>query len=197
MICGGLMMARIKPHLSVAELETRFRAAKHATEARHYQTIWLLAQGHTIVEVARLLAFASRWVEELAQRYNAAGPSALGDQRRHNGRAATLLTPELLAGLAERIKQPPAGGGLWSGPKVAAWIAARQGLAKVHPQRGWDALRRIEWTIQTPRPQHAHAATIEEQAAFKKNSPLRSRKLPPSNRRFPSRSGLPTNIASA
>jgi hypothetical protein len=31
---------------------------------------------------------------------------------------------------------------------VASWIAARLGLTKVHPQRGWDALKRIEWSIQ-------------------------------------------------
>jgi hypothetical protein len=40
-------------------------------------------------------------VEELAARYNAFGPAALGDQRRRNGRVASLLTPDLLAALAQ------------------------------------------------------------------------------------------------
>src|SRR5918992_755990 len=84
-------------------------------------------------------------VEELAQRYNAFGPEALGDQRRRNGRAASLLTEAVLSALAERVQAPPEDGGLWSGPKVAAWMARHLGLAKVHPQRGWEALRRIGW----------------------------------------------------
>src|SRR3982751_2738047 len=83
-------MAWIVDHLPVEELEARYRAARDATEARHTQAIWLLARGRTFLEVAAVLAFAPRWVEELAARYNAAGPEALGDQRRRNGRAASL-----------------------------------------------------------------------------------------------------------
>ena len=71
-------MARIVGHLSVDELEARYRAARNATEARHLQAIWLLAQGRTVLDVAGVLAFAPRWVEQLAARYNAHGPAALG-----------------------------------------------------------------------------------------------------------------------
>ena len=72
-------MARIVGHLSVAELEARYRAARDVTEARHAQAIWLLAQGRTVLEVAEVLAFAPRWVTQLAARYDACGPAALGD----------------------------------------------------------------------------------------------------------------------
>src|SRR5215218_3693883 len=73
-------MARIVEHLSVAELEARYRAARDVTEARHAQAIWLLAQGRTVLEVAAVLAFAPRWVTRLAARYNASGPEALGER---------------------------------------------------------------------------------------------------------------------
>src|SRR5215213_3159514 len=148
---GSGTMARIAGHLSVEELEARYRAARDATEARHVQAIWLLAQGRTVLEVSEVLAFASRRVTRLAARYNASGPEVLGDGRRRNGRAASLLTPDLLAALAERVRTPPEDGGRWSGPKVAAWMAAHPGLAKVHPQRGWEALKRIKWSVQAPR----------------------------------------------
>src|SRR3712207_2555235 len=92
-------MARIVGHLSVAELEARYRVARDATEARHFQAIWLPAQGRTFVEVAEVLALVPRRVGELAARHNAFGPEASGDQRRRNGRAASLPTPDLLAGL--------------------------------------------------------------------------------------------------
>jgi transposase len=190
-------MARIVEHLPVEELEARYRAARDATEARHYQAIWLLAQGRTVLEVAEVLAFVPRWVEPLAKRYNAFGPEALGDQRRRNGRAASLLTEDVLSALAERVAAPPEDGGVWSGPKVAAWMAARLGLAKVHAQRGWEALRRIGWSIQAPRPRHARAATPEERAAFKGGSRRRWRGPRRRIRTAPSRSGPRTSIVLA
>ena len=170
-------MARIVEHLSIEELEARYRAARDVTEARHLQAIWLLAQGRTFLEVGEVLAFAPRWVEELAACYNAPGPSALGDQRRRNGRAASLLRADVLAALAERLKEPPDDGGLWSGAKVAAWMARHLGLERVPAQRGWEALKRLGWSRQAPRPRHARAATAEQQAAFKGGS--RPLSLPP------------------
>src|ERR687895_669366 len=148
-------MARIVGHLPVEEPEARYRAARDATEARHFQAIWLLAQGRTVLEVSEVLAFVPRWVEELARRYNAFGPEALGDQRR------------------------------------------RHGLAEVHAQRGWEALKRIGWSLQAPRPRHARAATPEQRAAFKGGSRRRwrgpGRRIPTA----PSRPGRPTSTASA
>ena len=190
-------MARIVGHLPVAELEARYRAARDATEARHFQAIWLLAQGRTFLEVAEVLAFVPRWVEQLSARHNASGPEALGDQRRRNGRAASLLTKDVLAALAARLQTPPDDGGLWSGAKVAAWMARHLGLARVHPQRGWEALRLIDWSPQAPRPRHARAAGPEEQAAFRGGS---RRLSPRPRRRIPtgrSRSGPRTSTASA
>ena len=48
-----------------------------------------------------------------------------------------MLTAAVLAALSERLREPPEDGGQWTGPKVARWMAARLGLAKVHAQRGW------------------------------------------------------------
>ncbi len=189
-------MARVATHLSVSALEREYRAAKEATAARHYQAIWLLAKGHTVPEVAETTSFGTRWLEQLLSRYNSRGPTALGDQRRHNGRAPSILKPELLERLKPRLATPPADGGLWTGPKVAAWMAGALGLEKVAPQRGWEALRAIGWTIQVPRPRHPQAATAEDREAFKKNSPRRSRRKPSATRRSPSRSSPATSTGS-
>ena len=190
-------MARIAGHLSIAELEARYRAAQDVTEARHLQAIWLLAQGRTVLEVSEVLAFVPRWVTQLAARYNASGPGALGDRRRRNGRAASRLTEGVLSALAARMRTPPEDGGVWSGPKVAAWMARHLGLAKVHPQRGWEALRRIGWSPQAPRPRHARAAGPDEQAAFKRGSRRRWRRPRPRIPTGRSRSGRRTSTASA
>lgn len=164
-------MVQVADHLSVAELQAGYRSSKDAMLARHFHVIWLLAQGHTVAETARLTGFVPRWVEELVARYNRFGPFSLGDRRRGNGAKPRILTPEVLAMLRERVKRPPDDGGVWTAKKVAAVMAAALGLTQVAEQRGWEALRAIGWTIQRPRPQHARAATPEEQEAFKKSSP--------------------------
>ena len=45
-------MAHIAEHLSVEELGRQARTSADACAARHYQAIWLLAQGRTVAEVA-------------------------------------------------------------------------------------------------------------------------------------------------
>ena len=190
-------MATIRGHLSLEELDARLRGASDGTEIKHIQAIRLLAKGHTFVETADILAFVPRWVEELAQRYNELGPEALGDRRRKNGRKPTLLTAAVLETLSERVKTPPQDGGVWSGPKVALWLARTLGRAQVHPQRGWDALKKIGWSIQVPRPRSPQAGTTEGREAFKKSSKKPSPKRRTPTRTSRSKSGRRTNIALA
>jgi transposase len=190
-------MARVADPLSISELEERFRSAQDPILARHIQVIWLRAQGHTSADVAAVTSFVPRWIEQVLARYNAEGLSALGDLRRNNGREPTLLTPELLERLRVRLADPPPDGGLWTSPKVALWMAGELGCASVSPQRGWEALRQIGWSIQKPRSRHPQAATPEEQAAYEKSS---TRLLPKRRRAAPtsrSRCSRPTSTASA
>lgn len=157
-------------HLSVGELEARVRGSSEVIERSHCQAIWLLAKGHTTAEVAEVTALSQRWVNKLARRYERDGADALGDQRRRNPGGRPLLSAEDLAALDERLREPPDDGGLWTGPKVARWMAARLGLAHVHAPRGWEALKKLNWSIQQPRPQNPKSATPDEQAAFKKRA---------------------------
>src|SRR3954466_10728070 len=182
-------MARVADHLSVEDLEARLRSARDPTATRHFQVIWLLARGHTIADVAAVTSFGPRWIEQLLARYNAQGPEALGDLRRRNGSAPSVLRPELLARLPERLATPPSDGGLWIGPKVAAWKAGELGLAAVLPQRGWEALKAINWSVQKPRPRHPGSATPEECEMFNKSWSRPSLRRELSTRTSPSRSG--------
>jgi transposase len=161
-------MAHVADHLSVSALEQQYRSCTDVTAARHLQTIWLLAKGHEIAEVAATVSYAQRWVERLLARYNAQGPQALGDLRRRNGTSPSVLRPDLLEKLKARLLEPPPDGGLWTSPKVAAWMASELGLTRVAPQRGWEALKAIGWSVQKPRPRHPASATPEQQEAFKK-----------------------------
>src|SRR5215204_5493487 len=81
--------------------------------------------------------------------------------------------------------------------KVAAWMAGERGLAAVLPQRGWEALKAINWSVQKPRPRHPAAATPEEREAFKKSSSRPSLRREPSTRTRRSKSGPRTSTALA
>ena len=148
----------------------RYRAARQPIERSHLQIIWLLSQGRSEREVAAVTGYGQRWITEIVRRYNAGGASGLGDQRAKNMGAQPLLSPEEEEALREALAEPPTDGGLWTGPKVAAWMTRRLGR-KVWPQRGWDYLRKLEHSLQVPRPRHAKAASAEEQDAFKRGSP--------------------------
>jgi transposase len=184
-------------HLDIDELEARFRAAQDVVERTHCQVVWLLARGYTVADVSELVAMTPRWVNALARRYERDGIDALGDRRRHNHGARPLLSEADLEALRQRLATPPDDGGLWTSRKVADWIADRLGLAHVHTPRGWEALKKLKWSIQTPRPHNPKAATPEEQAAFKKSSTTRWRRRAPNIPTSRSKSGLPTSTGSA
>jgi transposase len=115
-------------------------------------------------------------VRRIARRYNERGVEGLGDHRHGNpgAKERALLDDEGEAELREALLEgpPPAslGGGMWSGPKVALWIAQRNGLEKVHVQRGFEYLRKIGYSPQVPRPSNAKGADSREREAFKKVS---------------------------
>jgi len=190
-------MTRIAAHLSLEALRDRYVSSADVMEARHFQTIWLLAKGHGVGDVAEMTSFGRRWIEQLVVRYNAEGPESLGDLRRRNGAAASVLKPEVLDKLRVRLKEPPDDGGLWTSVKVAAFLARELGLEKVAVQRGWEALKACGMSIQTPRPKNPKSATPEEAAIFKKAlktpSPKKRRSIPSGR----SRSSRATNIDSA
>ncbi len=52
----------IIPHLTVHELEQRYRKSTHPIEHSHYQIIWLLAQGRPTEEVAAVTRYSRDWI---------------------------------------------------------------------------------------------------------------------------------------
>jgi transposase len=156
-------------HLTSDDLKARYRTCRAAPEARRWHALWQLSLGATITETAAVTSLHRNGIRKIVHRYNAAGPAALRDQRtvRPHGRAPYLL-PADQQELDGALAGPAPDGGLWTGPKVAAWIAAKTGRT-IHPQLGWSYLRKLGFTLRRPRPQHQDAATPAEQAAWKKN----------------------------
>lgn len=156
----------IPPHLSVKELERRYRAAQDPVARSPWQIIWLLARGAATAEVAAATGYSPNWIREIARRYREDGPAALGDRRHANPGAASLLTSAQQEELRAALAGPAPDGGLWTCRQVAAWIGARVGRP-VAEARGWEYLRKLGFTPQRPRPRATHADP-DAQAAFKK-----------------------------
>src|SRR5260221_12434909 len=118
----------LQPHLSVEELEHRYRAAKEPNERTWWQILWLLAQGHTATELSAVIGYRAYWIGQIAKRYNEQGPAGM-QNRRHT--TSDRPPPGLAPALQEepRGALAPAAGQdqRWAGPAVPAWTAARLG----------------------------------------------------------------------
>jgi transposase len=163
---------KIVPHLSSKELENRYRKAHDPVLRSHYQILWLISQGKTTTQVMEVTGYSRGWIQQLARRYNAGGPEALGDRRHRNpgARDRALLDQDQQQELAEALRKPPEDGGMWNSRKVGEWIEAKTGQAVSNKkQRGWEYLRKLGNSPKVPRPHHAKADK-REQEAFKKSS---------------------------
>ncbi|SRR5712691_2268314 len=159
---------KLSERLSQDELERRYRRAQDGAGRSQWQIIWLLACGQPTEVVAEMTGYSRQWIRKLAGRYNAEGEQAIGDKRsEHSGRKLSLNAQQQ-AELAQALagSAPDAEG--WSGPKVAAWMSEQLGR-QVHFQRGWEMMRRLGYSSQTPRRRHSKADT-ESQQVFKKTS---------------------------
>jgi transposase len=157
----------LEPHLTIEELEGRYRSTKDPVERSRWHFLWLLARGLTATVIASISGYSAYWIGRIARRYNQHGPAGVKDLR-HQSRPSTPLLSgsqqdELVAALA-------AGGApegeRWSGRTVAAWISQRLGR-RVGRQLGWAYLRRLGARLRVPRPRHVHADP-QVQTDFKK-----------------------------
>ena len=161
----------ITGHLTQKEIHKRYRACDRVVEREHWQLLWLMTrEGYecSAEEAAMVVGRTPQSVRSIIRRYNKEGPDGLKDKRKgHSGRK-TVLTRRQQKKLFKELHGEPSDGGLWTGPKVAAWVEKH---ANVHVSNvtGWQYLRLLGFSLQVPRPQHTEAATPAEQTVWKKN----------------------------
>jgi transposase len=154
-------------HLRPEEIDRRYRTCGDAAEKSRWHVLWLVTRADqplSATAAAKLVGFTPAWGRAILNRYNERGPDAVRDGRRDNG-SDPLLSPEQRAELFAALRAEPPDGGLWSGPKVAAFVKDRFGV-EVWPQTGWQWLKGLGFRLVVPRPRHPRAATPEQQRVW-------------------------------
>jgi transposase len=157
----------LKPHLTTEELRQRYRACQKPQEKVRWHALSLISQGTVAAEAARRTGRASSWITNLARRYNRKGVAAVARRQSTKPSHRAKVDAKVSTELAKALRAPAPDGGLWSAPKVAAWITDKAGQ-EVHQTTAWRAMRRLGFSLQVPRPANKRRASVEEQAEFKK-----------------------------
>lgn len=160
----------IAAHLPTQEIQARYRSCRDGLEKTHWHILWLLTRTSPApapAEVAAQVGLTPGWVRSLIKRWNEGGPDAMADRRKSTNGAKPKLSAEQRVELFERLKSQPPDGGLWTGPKLAAYVAEHYGVS-VAKSTGWVWLRQLGLTPQVPRPKNPGAATPEQQREWKR-----------------------------
>jgi transposase len=164
-----LRRIELKTHLTTEELKRRSLACQKAQEKTRWRALYLISKGVMAAEAARRVGRTSGWITQLVSRYNQQGPNSIPRQAGESAAGRPpKLSPALALELDKALRTRAPDSGLWTGPKVAAWIAEKSGQG-VHHATGWRALKRLGFSLQTPRPANKRRASLAEQAEFKKN----------------------------
>jgi transposase len=152
---------QLTPHLSMSDLEQRYRAAHEPHERSWWQMLWLLARGQTATAIADTTGYNRGWIGQIAKRYNQQGPAGMVNrQRTTSWRAPRMLSAAQQEELQAALAGPaPDGAKRWRARDVAEWMAERLGRP-VATQRGWDYLQRLQGRKHSqpvPRPPHTLA----------------------------------------
>src|SRR5260221_12204779 len=152
----------LQPHLSVDELERRYRAAKEPNERTWWQLLWLLAQGRTATELSAVTGYRAYWIGQIAKRYNEQGPAGM-QNRRHT--TSYRPPPVLSLALQEELRAALAEAAARNEPWTGGGVAARRGPRPGRPlssSLGWRYLLRPQQSFQGPPPPHALADAAQQ-----------------------------------
>ena len=159
---------QLKPHLTTEELHTRYRLCQKPQEKVRWHALYLISKGAVAADAARRVGRASSWITSLARRYNQQGASAVARKQSTTPSHRAKVDQKLGTELDKALRSSAPDGGLWTAPKVSAWITDKTGQ-KLHQTTAWRVMRRLGFSLQVPRPANKRRASVEEQAEFKKS----------------------------
>lgn len=168
--------AYLANYYSSDKLKQKYLKSQDLVEARRWHLLWKVSLGWTIKNSALAVGINYDYGKEIVKKYNKLGEKGVlnlkGKPRKHTGGKKPLLTEKQLEQLAVLLESRPADGGIWTGTKVARWIEKETLVEKVWNQRGWDYLKKLRYSWQSPRAKH-HKGDKLAQVLFKQNLPLK------------------------
>jgi transposase len=175
-----MTVAITRRELDAGGLRREAGRCRDARAARRMLALALVLEGASRAEAARAAGMDRQTLRDWVHRYNAEGLAGLRDRRRPGPRPR--LTPEQeaeLEGVVERGPDPDRDGVVrWRRVDLKALIEARYGVA-LHERSVGKVLRRLGFARISVRPKHPKSDEAA-QAAFKKASPIWSRRRCPS-----------------
>ncbi len=166
---------QLASHYSSDELKQKYLQSKDPIESRRWHVIWKVSQGWTLKNSVIAVGISYNYGIKVVKKYNELGEEGIKNQKKGSQKSGRkkqgLLKDEHLKKLAIALESKPSDGGIWTGLKVARWIEKETGVEKVWNQRGWDYLKKLEYSWQNPRPKH-RKGNKDEQEEFQQNLPL-------------------------
>ncbi len=158
------------------DLEDLKELEKHHRYSHLFQRLrmlWLLKsrECRNLGEAARALGYSWRQCQRWFASYQKGGIEELLKSRVHERGRQEMVTPEALEDLKEAMKR----GEIATIGHADGFLRERHGVEYAHPDGVGQLLRRHKIKLKTARPRHEEASH-DEQEAFKKTSPARSRR---------------------
>ena len=168
--------ASLTHHCSGEELKQKYFKSQDLVESRRWHLLWKISLGWSIKNSAIAIGINYDYAKEIVKKYNNLGAEGVKNQknrrRKQSGGRKTLLSKKQFEKLKQELETQPNDGGVWTGTKVARWIEKETGMKKVWNQRGWDYLKKLKYSWQSPRPEHGKGDKLEQEI-FKANLPLK------------------------
>ena len=159
-------------HLNSEELKEKYILSLNPIESRRWHLLWKISQSWSIKDSAIAVGISYEYAREIVRKYNLQGILAVINKKKtikRKGRTP-LLSPEQLEQLGEELRGQSVDGGIWTGPKVARWMETKTGRTKIGDQRGWDYLKKSNYSWKIPRRKH-YKSDPEEQKQFQYQLP--------------------------
>lgn len=162
-------VTKVVEHLRVEEIDARIKQCTEPWRIRRWQVIrCALVHPKPAAEIALEVGLARQSVHNLVAAYNRHGPPAV-ETPGHGQRQRAYLSLGQEQAVVSKFVRKSAVGQVSTGIQIKPALEKAVGR-RVHKTTVYRILKRHQWRKVVPRPRHP-AASVEEQAAFKKTSP--------------------------
>lgn len=164
---------KVELYHSTSELKTMFRREKDSRLASRIRAVYLALMGRSAPEIAKLLGYSRRSIQEWVYAYNRQGIEGLKDDSGRGGNCK--LNTDQLQWLRQRIEEGPSpedGVCVFHGKDIQRIIKQQFGIT-YHLSSIYRLLHKMGYSYVSSRPEHPKGDP-EERKVFKKKSVIRS-----------------------